>query len=328
MTKKDIYQAVTDRILEALDRGVVPWRKPWTSRNSMPVSLSTGKPYRGVNTILLAMAGYSEPRWGTYKAMKEAAVEAARKDGREVILKTNGKRSWYVEIIDGREVSFAGGVRKGEKGTEIILWKPVKKQVENADSGETEETKYLLLRSFHVFNAEQCDGLPEFDREERPEHEQNERAEMVWAGYKTRPALLHGQTGAYYAPLKDMVGMPDPEDFVGPAEYYQTLFHELVHSTGHESRLDRLEPAIFGSDPYAKEELVAEIGASMLAGLAGLETAGGEQSAAYVQSWAKRFREDPKLIVNAAAQAQKAADRILGDTFAEQAEFEPIAVAA
>ena len=293
MTKKDIYQAVTDRILEALDRGVVPWRKPWTSRNSMPVSLSTGKAYRGVNMILLAMAGYSDPRWGTYKAIKAAG----------------------------------GQIRKGEKGTKIILWKPVRKTFENAETGEEETGAYLLLREYTVFNAEQADGLPEFDREERPEHEQNERAEAVWAGYKSRPALLHGRTGAYYNPAKDMVGMPDPEDFIGPAEYYQTLFHELIHSTGHESRLDRIEPAIFGSDPYAKEELVAEIGASMLAGLAGLETAGDEQSAAYVASWAKRFREDPKLIVNAAAQAQKAADLILGETF-EGETFAPIAETA
>src|SRR4029453_14937339 len=215
MNKKDIYQAVTDRIVEALDRGVVPWRKPWTSRNSMPVSLSTGKAYRGVKIILLGMAGYSDPRWGTYKAMKDAAVEAARKDGREIIeKKSRTGSSYFVEMIDGNETPFRGGVCKGEKGTKIILWKPVRKTFENAETGEEETGAYLLLREYTVFNAEQAEGLPEFDREERPEHEQNERAEAVWAGYKSRPALLHGRTGAYYVPAKDLVGMPDPEDFV------------------------------------------------------------------------------------------------------------------
>ena len=290
MTKNDVYQAVTDKILGALDRGIIPWRKPWTSRHSMPVSLSTGKAYRGVNVWLLAMEGRSDPRWGTYRAIKAAG----------------------------------GQVRKGEKGTKIILWKPVRKTFEDAETGEETSGGYLLLREYVVFNAEQADGLPELDREERNEHEQLERAEQVVKGYKMAPAIFHGSPTAHYEPLTDRVRMPDPEDFTSSPEYYQTLFHELIHSTGHESRLDRLEPALFGTDPYAREELVAEIGASMLAGLAELETAAAENSQAYVQNWARRFREDPKLIVNAAAQAQKAADRILGETF-EGETFAPIA---
>jgi antirestriction protein ArdC len=293
MTKNDIYQAVTNRILEALAKGTVPWRKPWTGTDSMPVSLSTGKPYRGVNVLLLGLAGYGDPRWGTYKAIQAAG----------------------------------GQVRKGEKGTRIILWKPVKKSFEN-EAGEVENGGYLLLRDYVVFNAEQCDGLPRLEVEELTEHEINQRAEEVWDGYKTRPGLGHGGNRAFYNIARDAVTMPHPEQFVGSDEYYQTLFHELIHSTGHESRLDRLEPALFGSDPYAKEELVAEIGASMLAGLVGLPTAAGEQSAAYLASWSSRFEQDPKLIVQAAAQAQKAADRILGTTFEGEQHELPAAAAA
>lgn len=292
MTKNDVYQVITDRIIAALDAGTVPWRKPWTGGHGMPVNVRNGRAYRGVNVLLLGLAGYSDPRWGTYKAISESG----------------------------------GQVRKGEKGTQIILWKPAKRTETDAN-GEKTESGYLLLRTFVVFNASQADGLPALPEDDTTEHERNERAEQVVSGYKSGPGILHGFDGASYSPEKDLVRMPDAENFHDPDGYYQTLFHELAHSTGHESRLDRLEPALFGSDPYAREELVAEIGASMLAGLVGMDSAGGDNSAAYLASWAKRFRDDSKLIVNAAAQAQKAADRILGETFAEEA-IPPLAIAA
>lgn len=327
MTKNDVYQAVTDRILEALAKGTVPWRKPWTGTDEVPTSLSSGRPYRGVNVLLLGLAGYGDPRWGTFKACKDAAVKAAREQGRTIVEKQGRKGTYFVEVVDGVETLFAGGVRKGEKGTQIILWKPARKDVKNGETGETESFGYMLLRQYTVFNAEQCNDIPALEVEELSEHEVNERAEAVWDGYKYRPGLGHGGNRAFYTPSRDAVTMPNPEQFVGSDEYYQTLFHELIHSTGHESRLNRLEPATFGSDPYAKEELVAELGASMLAGLCGMSTAAGDQSAAYIASWSKRFQQDPKLIVQAAAQAQKAADRILGTTF-ENEEQKPLADAA
>lgn len=328
MTKNDVYQAVTDRILEALAEGTVPWRKPWTGTDEVPTSLSSGKPYRGVNVLLLGLAGYGDPRWGTFKACKDAAVKAARSQGREIIEKQGkpGKRPYFVEVVDGIEKPFLGGVRKGEKGTAVILWKPVSKDFPQ-ENGETERGSYMLLRQYTVFNAEQCSEIPALEVEELSQHEVNERAEAVWDGYKYRPGLGHGGNRAFYNPARDAVTMPHPEQFVGSDEYYQTLFHELVHSTGHESRLKRLEPAVFGSDPYAKEELVAEIGASMLAGLCGMSTAAGDQSVAYIDNWSKRLKAEPKLIVQAAAQAQKAADRILGTTF-ENEEQKPLVEAA
>jgi antirestriction protein ArdC len=327
MTKNDVYQAVTDRILEALEQGTVPWRKPWTGTDEMPWSLSSGKAYRGVNVLLLGLAGYGDPRWGTYKACKAAAVKAALEQGREILEKQGRKGTYFVEVVNGVEKLFMGGVRKGEKGTRIILWKPVRKSGENAETGETEAFGYLLLRDYVVFNAEQCDEIPALDNVLVHPHEINERAEAVWDGYKYRPGLGHGGNRAFYNPGRDAITMPHEDQFEISDEYYQTLFHEMIHSTGHESRLKRLEPATFGSDPYAKEELVAEIGASMLAGLVGMKTAAGEQSAAYIDNWAKRLKADPKLIVQAAAQSQKAADLIIGTTF-EGEEHAPIADAA
>jgi antirestriction protein ArdC len=293
--KRDIYQEVTDRIVESLDKGIIPWKKPWKNINGeLPYSLSTGKPYRGINVFLLAMQSYGDPRWGTYKATTEAG----------------------------------GQVRKGEKGTRIILWKPVKKK------GETEEEKrdYLLLRDYVVFNAEQCDGLPELPKaEELPEHERDEVAEEIIKGYLDDvkmirkqpvhgPKVTYGGDRACYSILNDSVRIPQSGQFEKIDEFYGTVFHELVHSTGNERRLARIEPALFGTDPYAKEELVAEIGASMLSGIAGLESAGGENSVAYIANWRKQLSDDPKLIIQAAAQAQKAADMILGTTFEEKIE--------
>jgi len=282
MTKNDVYEQVTDRIIAALEAGTVPWRKPWKALAGLPVNVRNGKPYRGVNVFLLGFAGYSDPRWGTYKAISEAG----------------------------------GQVRKGEKGTSIILWKPVKRKGE----GEEQGSSYMLLKTYVVFNAEQADGLPELEREELREHEADERAEALVAGFKAAggPGIFHEYDRAFYRPSADLVGMPKPEQFESSESYYTTLFHELVHSTGHEKRTGRVEEwTTFGSDPYAKEELVAEMGASMLAGLAGLEMAGGEQSAAYVANWLQRFKNDRKLVIQAAAAAQKAADMIAGTTFEE-----------
>jgi len=233
---------------------------------------------------ILGLEGYDDCRWGTYKAITEAG----------------------------------GQVRKGEKATSIILWKPVKK-----GEGDAEE-RYMLLRSYSVFNGKQADGLPELPVEEERVFTPIEEAEHLVSGYisdisndNPGPPVRYGYDAASYSLIADVVSLPDPKQFEGDEAYYCTLFHELIHSTGHKKRLARIEPALFGSDPYAKEELVAEIGASFLAGVAGFEDAGGEQSAAYIANWMQRIKDTPRLVVQAAAQAQKAADLILGTTFDE-----------
>jgi antirestriction protein ArdC len=273
MSRTDVYQSVTDRIVAALEEGVVPWRKPWVGGG--PISIRSGRPYRGVNIFLLGMAGYGDPRWGTYKAIGEAG----------------------------------GQVRKGERSTQIILWKPVKK----TGTEEGDEGRYLLLRSYAVFNAEQADGLPEFQT--MFEHEPIERAQQIVDGF-VGPGVLFGGSVASYSPPKDLVRCPELGQFKTPEGYYGTLYHELVHSTGHEKRLARIESTLFGSDPYAREELVAEMGAAMLCGVAGIDNQ--DESASYVGGWLKRLQDDRKFVIQAAAQAQKAADLILGTTFEEQ----------
>jgi len=286
--KQDVYQSITDRIVTAIEEGkTAPWQKPWRSSGGMPISLSTGRPYRGINVLLLALSGYDDPRWGTYKAIGDVG----------------------------------GQVRKGEKATQVVLWKTVPR---NPGPGDEDPGSYWFMRFFNVFNARQADGLPELEREEERAFTPIQLAEEIVREYVFEPGsanpgppVMYGYDRAAYSPSLDHVVMPEPQQFVSDESFYTTLFHELVHSTGHEKRLARIEPALFGTDPYAKEELVAEIGASFLAGMAGFEDAGGDQSAAYVAGWLRPLSGDPKFVVQAAAQAQKAADAILQDSFAQ-----------
>lgn len=277
MSRIDVYESVTDRIVASLEEGVVPWRKPWVGGG--PISIRSSRPYRGINIFLLGMTEYGDPRWGTYKAIQEAG----------------------------------GQVRKLEKSTAIILWKPVRKK---AEGDQERGDQYLLLKTYAVFNAEQADGLSPYETEF--EHDPIDRAQKVVDGYAGAPAILYGGAEASYSPLKDLVRCPELGQFRTAEGFYGTLYHELVHSTGHEKRLKRLEPALFGTDPYAREELVAEMGAAMLCGMAGIDNQ--DESASYVGGWLKRLQDDRKLVIQAAAQAQKAADLILGTTFEEVAE--------
>ncbi len=276
MSPVDIYEEITARLIQALEAGTIPWRQPWSSLGG-PRNLN-GRPYRGINTFLLELSGHGDPRWGTYRMVQEQG----------------------------------GNVRKGERGTRVILWKPVPR---NSEDGAQDSTPgYLLLRTFTVFNAEQCDGLPALDVPELAEHERIANAEAIVENYPRRPFLSWGGDRAYYRPATDSVRVPELGLFDSADSYYSTLFHELIHSTGHESRLKRIEPALFGTDPYAREELVAEMGAAMLCGISGLQPR-IEESASYISSWLTRLANDRTLVITAAAQAQKAADLILGREF-------------
>jgi antirestriction protein ArdC len=324
MTKESVYQSVTDRIVTAIEEGgIAPWRKPWAGGG--PVQIRNDRPYRGINIFLLSLASYGDPRWGTFKAMKEAAVRHAKSEGRTIFEKTMKRGRYtvtkYFEEIDGVDHFFRGGVREGEHGTSIILWKPVKKK---GEIPEGEDDSYLLLKSYSVFNAEQCDEMPPMP--EAREHEPIEMAERIANGY-VGPTVDFGGDRACYSPPLDFVKIPIPANFVSAEAYYSTLYHELVHSTGHETRLDRLESTQFGSGPYAKEELVAEMGAAMLCGMAGIDNL--DESASYVSGWLEKLKGDPKLVVQAAALANKAADLVLGVQFeSDSQDPEKVAVAA
>jgi len=268
------YERITERIVSLLEQGTVPWHKPWNVTTGLPRNLVSKKPYRGINVFLLMAMGYESPHWLTFR----------------------------------QALQLGGNVKKGEKSCPVVFWKRM--QIEDE---ETEEQRRIpLLRLYHVFNVAQCEALKAAP-EEVP-MTVTKPAEIV-AGMPQRPTIKHGMTQAYYSPTEDCVGMPSRERFDTEDSYHATLFHELVHSTGHESRLKRgsvIERNRFGSDPYCKEELVAELGSAFLCGHAGIVDRTIDGSAAYLQAWLKQLKEDRTLIVYAAAQAQKAADFILG----------------
>ena len=315
--KADAYKVVTDRIVEALEAGTVPWHKPWRSvRGEAPTSLSTGKEYRGINFWILSLTaaagGYDSAYWATFNQAKEAAVKAAIREGREIVTEKSSRgKAVYYEIVNGERVLFKGGVRKGEKGTQIVLWKPFKKEVEK--DGKKREEKFLMLRYFTVFNLDQCDGIKAPDAPELPEHDPIEACEQIARGY-TSVEVKHGGNRAFYSPALDYVGMPQVGAFDTVEHYYGTLFHELAHSTGHESRLARkslIQPTPFGTPDYSREELVAEMAAAFLCGEAGIEV-NVQHHAGYIASWLHVLQNDRKLLVQAAAAAQKASDYVLG----------------
>ncbi|QNI35877.1 ArdC family protein [Edaphobacter albus] len=290
--RPSIYQTVTDRIVHSLKAGVIPWEKPWkTPRfagSPSPRNFFTGKPYRGINVMLLWSSNFSSPFWLTYKQAHE----------------------------------LKGHVRKGEVGTPIVFYKqlpPDKKTEENKD--EDERAPFLLCR-YTVFNVEQCDDLtlPEIEQPTpTPEVDENEVCEGIVTAWENRPALhLASPTEhrAYYRPGMDSVHMPARSRFVDAPHYYSTLFHELVHSTGHSSRLNRTFGDRFGDELYSKEELVAEIGAAFLCAIAGIANEYTDRNTtAYIQNWISKLEEDNRLVIHAAANAQRAADCILGKTF-------------
>lgn len=279
-TKSDTYQRITDTIITMLENGVAPWRKPWsTAHNGMARNLVSGKEYRGINYFLLnAMTRYESPYWLTFKQASERG----------------------------------GHVRKGEKGMPVIFWKLYEK--ENEATGE--ETVVPVLRQYTVFNSEQCNGLevPIIEQPETHENERIARAEAIQLAMPNRPSVTFGGSRAYYSPSQDVVNVPNLERFENSNAYYATLFHELAHSTGHAQRLNRagvMDHATFGSCEYSKEELCAEMTSAFLCAKCGIDNSTLENSAAYIASWLKALKNDSKMVVLAAAQAQKAADYIL-----------------
>lgn len=277
------YDRITDRITALLEQGTVPWHKPWKAKTGWPRNYVSKKPYRGINVFLLASMSYESPFWLTFH----------------------------------QATQLGGTVRKGEKSCPVVFWKQI--QIEEEDASEAK--KVPLIRIYHVFNSAQCDGLKNVPAPvvETPLSAPNKPDEIV-AFMPKRPEIKHGMSKAFYSPREDIVAMPDRARFENEAGYFATLFHELIHSTGHEKRLKRATLAEhngFGSDPYCKEELIAEMGAAFLCGQAEIAERTIESSAAYIKCWLERLHHDKTLIVQAAAQAQKAADFILGRSFNE-----------
>jgi antirestriction protein ArdC len=267
-----VYQDVTNSIIEQLEKGAIPWVKPWKADSSADKNLLSQKPYQGINRLILGLSGmvngYGVPVWASYK-------------------------QWE---------SIGGNVRKGEKGTRIVFFSKVDK--ENKQTGDKES--YSVLKAYWVFNASQIDGIDIVPAEtvEKPFTAIEYAEERI---VKTGAALSHGGDAAFYAPSVDRIQLPNKGTFDSEANYYATAFHELVHWTGAKHRLDRnLEKGRFGNPAYAFEELVAEMGAAFLCQDYGIQ--GELRHAGYIQSWLKALRDDSKAVFKAAALAQKAAD--------------------
>jgi antirestriction protein ArdC len=195
----------------------------------------------------------------------------------------------------------------------VVFWKLLEKPA--ANSTAENDTDYIpMLRYYRVFNLDQVTGIDK-PAGELPAFEPIAEAEAIAGKYQAQIAVTHSGTRAYYQPSTDSINMPERQTFDGAAEYYSTLFHEFTHSTGHASRLNRpgiTETHYFGDEIYSKEELVAEMGAAMLCGVVGIENRTIKNSASYIQSWLSKLRDDKKLVIHAAAAAQKASDFILG----------------
>lgn len=281
--KFDIYEHVTTEIVEGLKKGVVAWRKPW--EDGLPKNLKTKKTYRGINLLLLYVAkqryGFKSNYWVTFKQAQE----------------------------------LKGHVRKGEKSHIITFFEfKEKEKIIVNDYGEDEKKieKYPLLRYYRVFNLEQTDGIE--IKEEKLDFNRIKKCERVIKGYETKPRIIHGFNKASYNPGEDTVKMPNKKDFESEEEYYSTLFHELIHSTGHKNRLNRegiTKQNSFGSQEYSKEELVAEIGTCFLNAHTGIKGKTFNNNVAYINNWIKALEKDKRLIFRLAGKSQQATDHIL-----------------
>lgn len=270
----DIYAEITNRIVSEMESGLIPWQKPWVASGGC-VSYATGKPYSLLNQMLLGRPG----EYATFK-----------------------------------QIQAAGGyVRRGEKAHMVVFWKFLQK--EDEETGEVKEIPFL--RYYNVFHIDQCEGLKARHAEPLPQTANaDQKAESIICDYlKISGVKLNHEQGdrAFYRPSDDSITLPLLAQFKETAEYYSTAFHEMIHSTGHMSRLNRLEKtAFFGTEAYSKEELVAEIGASALVHIAGLETSASfRNNAGYIQNWLKVLRNDRKVIVSASGRADKAVSYIL-----------------
>ena len=284
----DLFQIITDRIVAELEQGVIPWQKPWSGAQGA-ISHTTGKRYSLLNQILLGC------RSGEFVTFKEAQREG-------------------------------GHIKKGEKASMIVFWKFVETakrddvgNVVHGADGKPVMENVPFLRYYNVFHIDQCEGIqPRFAEDPTPGDQllPDTAAEQIVKDYVQHSGVkltIHHSDRAFYSPSSDSVTVPELAQYASVSEYYSTLFHELTHSTGHASRLNRLsKEASFGSESYSKEELIAELGAAFLVNHTGLETSGSfRNSAGYIQSWLKQLKDDKRLIVSAAGKADKAVAMIL-----------------
>lgn len=286
---KDLYSEVTNRIIEQLEQGAIPWKKPWTGVSGGAISHATGRPYSLLNQMLLGKPG---------------------------------------EYITWNQAHKEGGkIRKGAKAHVVVFWKVLPKERRDGSGAIVTDPEgnpvidtLPVLRYFQVFHLDDTEGIdPKWDTMPAKCADPDTAADTALQAYVDREGITLEQlisNEAYYSPSRDLIHLPIREQFTATAEYYSTAFHEATHSTGHPSRLNRFElnspAAAFGSESYSKEELVAEIGAATVLHTLGIETPSSfKNSAAYIQNWLQVLKNDKRFIISAAGRAEKAAKRIL-----------------
>ncbi len=275
----EVYTIVTNRIIEQLQKNIVPWQQPWTQAG-YPQNMVTKIPYRGINVFLLTSLGYAQNYFLTWKQLK----------------------------------ALGGSLKKNEKGHLVVFWLPPSKQEEK----EEQDTEPMpVLRYYMVFNISQCTGIPEIASIPDSPYSISSigACEEIIERYDTCPEIKHSKHAAFYDRLADYINMPKQKTFKSTEAYYSTLFHELIHSTGHQSRLNRkgiVDNPEFGQEMYSQEELVAEIGACFLNAIAGIDTTVFDNSVAYINGWLEALQNNARMVVFAAIQAQKAVEYMLG----------------
>ncbi|EAB4689682.1 DUF1738 domain-containing protein [Salmonella enterica] len=287
--KKPFYEEIADRLIKQLEEGTAPWQKPWEPGSSrMPHNPVSGTRYKGANALWLAMQQRTDPRWMTYKQAQSVNAQ----------------------------------VQKGEKGTLVQYWKFTDTIPKLDDKGkpvldDNGKKKMITVKldrpkvfSAVVFNAEQIQGLPPLEvKATKPDWERHERAENILQAMSV--PIKHDQAdGAFYRPSTDSIHLPERSQFPSADNYYATALHEAGHSTGHKNRLDRDLTGRFGSESYAKEELRAEIASLMIGDELQIGHDPG-QHAAYVKSWVKVLKDDPKEILRAAKDAEAISSYLL-----------------
>ena len=287
----NVYEVINGKIIDKLSEGTIPWRRPWNAALDAPRNLD-GRLYRGMNVWMLLAACETSPVWMTYRQAE----------------------------------AHGGHVRKGEHGTPAVFYKVGDAEVDE-ESGKAR--RKFVLQYFNLFSLAQTEGVRVPERTlaglARPEFAPDPilAAEAIIDGMPDAPAIIWGGSKALYRPSTDEVHLPPRTSFADPAEVYSTVFHELGHATGHAKRLGR--PGItdtlhsFGDAMYSREELVAEMTSAFLCGEAGISPAVLDNQAAYIANWIAALRADSRILVSAAAAAQKAADLILGRAEAAKA---------
>ena len=276
-----VYEKMTNLIIKKMEEGTVPWKRPWNgkaARLGEHHNAQTGKPYRGANAILTHLTGFESPQWLTYKQAQDQGCQ----------------------------------VRRGEIGTPILFWGSYEKKKKGQDE---QAESILFVRYYTVFNAQQIEGMEDelADTQEVIQFNPIERADKLLREFADAPQIVHEKQRAYYNKIDDLINMPRKNSFHSIEEYYSTLFHELGHSTGHKSRLNRKSLNTinsFGSHSYSKEELVAEISSAFLCSMASISEKTIDNQAAYIEGWLEVLKKDSRLFVQAAQQAQKAVDYI------------------